>query len=91
MNEQIDILFTSAKLASKNNPWANMAIHSISMAYNISMIGQYGYQLGVARTVNGNVSQEYFRSIQRERIKHTVLAGIDILGLFLGAIDNQNK
>lgn len=66
MNEHIDILLTSAKIASRNNPWANLATHSISMAYNISMIGRYGYQLGVARTDNGYVSQEYLRSIQRE-------------------------
>ena len=91
MNEHIDILITSAKIACRNNPWANLATHSISMAYNISMIGRYGYQLGVARVNNGDVSQEYYRSIQRERIKHTLLLGLDICGLFLSAIDNQNR
>ena len=91
MNERIDILLTSAKIASRNNPWANLATHSISMAYNISMIGRYGYQLVEARADNGHVSQEYYHSIQRERIKHTVLAGIDIFGLLLSAINSQNK
>ena len=91
MNEHFDILLTSAKIASRNNPWANLATHSISMVYNISMIGRYGYQLGIVRADNGYVSQEYCRSIQRERIKHTILAGIDVVGLLLLAIDNHNK
>ena len=91
MNEHIDILLTSAKNANQNNPWANLATHSISMAYNISMIGRYGYLLGVVRANNGYVSQDYYRFVQRERIKHTVLAGMDLFGLLLLAIDNQNR
>lgn len=39
MNEHIDILLTSAKLASRNNPWADIAMHAISSGYNVAMMG----------------------------------------------------
>lgn len=34
MNEEKDILFASAKLVSLNNPWASIATHAVSSAYN---------------------------------------------------------
>lgn len=95
MNERIDILLTSAKVASRNNPWASLATHAISMAYNIyniSMIGQYGYQLQAAKATNyGYDAQECARSIQRERIKHSVLLGLDIASLYLQALSNSDN
>lgn len=52
MNEHIDIFLTSAKVASINNLLASNAMHTISMTYIISMIGQCGYQSLVARMTN---------------------------------------
>lgn len=92
MKEHTDILLTSAKAVSGNNPWASITTHAISMTYNISMIGQYGYQLQIARATNyGYASQEYLQSIRREKIKHTVLLGLDIAPLLLNFLSKLDR
>ena len=87
MNEHIDILLTSAKIASRNNPWANLATHSISMAYNASMLWHYNYQLAMAQTMGpGYMSAQQIQAMRQDRIKHTALLLIESVGLFAAGI-----
>ena len=92
MNENIDILLTTAKVASRNNPWAHLATHTLSMGYNVSMIWYYQYQLGLATAMGpGYVTQEQIHSIRQECVKHTVLGLIDGLGLLVSAIYSMSE
>ena len=87
MNEHIDILFTTAKCATRNDPWAHWATHSISTIYNVALIGHYRYQLGMmSNTGNAYVNPSVLRQYKADLLKHTVLGGLDILGLFVSAI-----
>lgn len=87
MNEHIDILLTASKLASRNNPWANLATHTVSMAYNVSMLWHYSYQLGMANAVgSGYLAAEQIQTIKRERLKHTVLLALESVGLIVSSI-----
>ena len=97
MNEHIDILLTTSKLASQNNPWAHLATHSISMGYNLSMVGYYSYQLEMLYAMSWDTSYganlalsyaaaEQVQRLKWERIKHIVLGSLDGLGLILYAI-----
>lgn len=83
MNEDKDILFASAKLASLNNPWASIATHAVSSAYNAAMIGKYRYELGLVKAGVASYSVEQVQSFRRDLIKHCVLEAIDVLGLFM--------
>ena len=92
MNENIDILLTTAKVASQNNPWAHLATHTLSMGYNVSMIWHYQYQLGLATAMGpGYMSQEQIHRIRQECVKHTVLGLVDGLGLLVTAIDSMRE
>ena len=87
MNEHIDILLTSAKIASRNNPWANLATHSISMAYNASMLWHYNYQLAMVQTMGpGSMSAQQIQAMRQDRIKHTVLLSMEGIGLVVAGI-----
>lgn len=85
MNE-IDIALMGAKMAAGKNESASVAVHSISAAYNIAQIACYSYAYGNGQRLLceglpvDSVQMEQFR---RERIKHTVLAALDITSLFL--------
>lgn len=92
MNENVDILLTTAKVASRNNPWAHLATHTLSMGYNVSMIWHYQYQLGLVNAMGpGYLTQEQIYSIRQECIKHTVLGLIDGLGLLVSAINFMSE
>ena len=85
MNE-IDIAFMGAKMAASKNESASVAVHGVSAAYNIAQIARYSYAYGNGQRLLceglpvDTVQMEQFR---RERIKHTVLATLDIASLFL--------
>lgn len=96
MNEHIDVLLTTAKFANQNNQWANIATHTISMAYNVSMLWHYNYQLGMVSAIGpGYLAAEQVQTLKQERIKHTVLLTLDCLGLLLTSFaalhENQRK
>lgn len=86
MNENIDIAFTSAKIATYNNAVASTTVHGLSALYNIGQMARYRvlyYQEQYAITNGGSakstiICEQYYR----EMWKHSVLAGIDILSLF---------
>lgn len=97
MNESIDIILTTAKVASRNNSCAHLATHSISMEYNLSMVGYYSYQLEMLYAMNrvtsygANLALSYaaaeqVQRLKQERIKHIVLGTLDGLGMILYAI-----
>ena len=86
MND-IDLLFTSAKIATRNNPWAHLTTHAFSMGYNTSMLWHYNYQLAMAQTMGpGYMSADQIQTMKQERIKHTILLGIESLGLIVSGI-----
>ena len=89
MNEDKDILFASAKLASLNNPWASIAAHAVSFAYNAVMIGKYRYELSLVKAGVASYSVEQVQSFRRDLIKHCVLEAMDVLGLFMYAVSKK--
>ena len=90
MNEHIDIILTTAKMASRNNQWASLATHTISMSYNVSMIWHYQYQLGLASAMGPNyLTAEQIQSLRRECLKHTVLGVLDGVGLLLSTVGSM--
>ena len=87
MNEHIDLLLTSAKIASRNDPKAHLATQAVSLGYNASMLWRYNYLLAMAQTVGpGYLSIEQIQAMKQDRIKHTVLLSIDCLGLIAAGI-----
>ena len=87
MNEHIDILFTTAKYATRKDPWAHLVTQSFSMGYNTSMLRRYNYQLAMAQTMGpGSISADQIQTMKQERIKHTILLGIECLGLIVAGI-----
>ena len=86
MNEHIDILLTTAKMATRNNPWAHLTTQAVSMGYNASMLWYYSNQLGMANAINpGYLTAEMVQAYKQERIKHTILLSLTCCGLFLAA------
>ena len=90
MNELIDLTFAGAKIAARNNEVASTAIHGVSAFYNIGQMAryrvlffqqQYAYINGGSHT-SSSLSEQY----RREMLKHTVLASIDVLNLFIKGI-----
>ena len=87
MNEHIDILFTTAKYATRNDPWAHFTTQAFSMGYNMSALWHYNYQLAMAQTMGpGSISAEQIQTMKQERIKHTILLGIESLCLIAAGI-----
>lgn len=82
MNEHIDILLTTAKLATRNNQAAHLATHAISMSYNATMLWHYNYQLAMSQAMGpGYMSTQQIQAMRQDRIKHTVLLSLEGLGL----------
>jgi len=87
MNEHIDLLFTTAKIATRNNPWAHLTAQTLSMGYNASMLWHYNYQLAMAQAMGPYyMSEDQFQAMKQDRIKHTVLLGIECLGMVAAGI-----
>ena len=87
MNEHIDLLFTTAKIATRNNPWVHLTTQTISMGYNASMIWHYNYQLAMAQAMGpGYLPEEQIQVMKQDRIKHTVLLSLEGLGLIVAGI-----
>lgn len=85
MNEHIDIAFAGAKVAAKDDPRASVAVHGMSLGYNIAQMGLYRYaycEALASQRMGMQVNTEQIQLYRREAIKHTVLAGLDILSLF---------
>ena len=85
MNEHIDVLLTSAKLATRENPWASIATHAISSGYNVAMIGKYSYELGLVKAGAVSYSADQVQLLQRNLAKHCALGTLDVIGLFICA------
>ena len=87
MNESIDILLSSAKIASRNNPCAHLVTNAISMGYNVSMLWHYNYQLAMAQAMGpGYLPAEQIQAMKLDRIKHTVLLSFECIGLMAAGI-----
>ena len=87
MNEHIDILLTTAKLATRNNQAAHLATHAISMSYNASILWHYNYQLAMAQAMGpGYMSAEQIQALRQDSIKHTALLLLESVGLLAAGI-----
>lgn len=87
MNENIDVLLTTAKVATHNNPWAHLATQTISMGYNASMLWYYNNQLSMAQTMGpGYLTAEQVQAMKQDLIKHTAILMMDSVGLVLACI-----
>lgn len=87
MNESIDVLLTTAKMATRNNPAAHLATQAVSMGYNASMLWHFNYQLALAQAMDpGYLPAEQIQAMKQERIKHTVLLSLEGIGLIVAGI-----
>lgn len=87
MNEHIDIFFATANKATRNDPLAHLATQTMSIGYHASMLWQYNYQLAMAQAMGPcYLQEEQIRAMKQDRIKHTVLLGIECLGLIAAGI-----
>ena len=93
MNEHIDLIFTGAKMATRNNDAASLATHSMSAFYNISQLARYRYCYYQCLNEGTQDAFAISKQYSHEMWKHTVLAGLDILSLFLmgRCRSNQNE
>ena len=93
MNENIDIAFAGAKIATRNNEIASTAIHGVSAMYNIGQMARYRYmyfqEQNAYMSGGPGASCLFMEQYRREMWKHTVLASIDILSLFLKGISGM--
>ena len=89
MNEQIDLLLTSAKLVTRGNPWPSIATRAISSGYNAAMIGKYRYELSLVKAGVVSCSVNQIHSLQRDLTKYCVLEVLDVFGLFIGAFPKK--
>jgi len=87
MNEHIDVLLTTAKVASRNNPWVHLATPTISMGYNVSMLWHYNYQLAMAQAMGpGYMPANQIQAMKQDRIKYTVLLALECAGLIVAGV-----
>lgn len=90
MNEHIDLTFAAAKMATRNNEAASIAIHGVSAFYNVEQMARYRtlcYQEQYAIVNEGSCTlSSNMEQYRREMWKHTVLASIDILSLFINGL-----
>ena len=87
MNGHIDVLLTTAKMASRNNPVAHLTAQTVSMGYNVSRLWYYNYQLGMAQAMGpGDMPLEQVQAMKQDRIKHTILLSLECIGLIAAGI-----
>ncbi|MBO4634646.1 MAG: hypothetical protein J5669_04680 [Bacteroidales bacterium] len=87
MNEHIDIILTTAKLATRNNQVAHLTTQAISMSYNATMLWHYNYQLALAQAIGpGYMSAEQIQAMKLDRIKHTVLLTLECVGVIAAGV-----
>ena len=94
MNE-IDMALMGAKVMTWNNKPASIAVHGLSVAYNIGQMTWYRMQFlnQMAALANGgtgydiNLANDY----KREMYKHAFLTGLDCLVLFLAAMPEMKE
>ena len=93
MNEHIDLTFAGAKIATRNNEIASTAVHGVSAMYNIGQMARY--RVMYFQEQNAYLSGDpgasclFKEQYRREMWKHTVLANIDILSLFIKGISGM--
>lgn len=96
MNENIDIAFLGAKVASSKNEAAHMTVLGLSMAYNLGQLARYRYLSATCRNaiaygVNCQTNMEQIGRYNREIVKHTVLGILDVATCILVGINGMRK
>ena len=93
MNEHIDLTFVGAKMATHDNEAASIAVHGMSAFYNIGQMARYRVLYFQEQYANMNggpgASATHMEQYRREMCKHTVLASLDILSLFIKGLSGM--
>ncbi|MBP5229228.1 MAG: hypothetical protein J6Z32_03680 [Bacteroidales bacterium] len=72
--------------------WTKLANHTVSSAVDIVKTYQYGYQLGLARSLGPEyATAEQIRELQERRLKHLLLGIFGALLLLLSAVGELNR
>ena len=92
MNENVDIALMAANCATRDNPWAHLATRALSMGYNASMLWYYNYQLAMAQSMGpGYIPAEQIRAMKQDRIKHTLVLGLECAVLIAAGVVALNE
>ncbi len=87
MNEGIDIALMGAKIAAGKNQAASVAVHALSVSYNIAQMARYRVMCAENLTMQSSCGVQDCVDIRnqyrKELLKHTVLTGIDVFSLFM--------
>ena len=95
MSEGIDVALMGAKVAASKNQAASIAVHTLSVSYNIAQMARY--RALYAGTLNAQLSGDCQNFVvirnqyRKEYIKHAVLTGIDVFSLFMIGLSGWNK
>lgn len=92
MKENSDIMLTAYNNKRTGFTWAQLANHTVRSAVDIMKTYQYGYQLGLARSLGPEyATAEQIRELQEKRLKSTVMGIGGALLLLIAAIGELNK
>lgn len=92
MKEKIDILFTAHKDMSTGITWTQVANHTVRSAVDIVKTYQYGYQLGLAKSMGPEyATAEQIRELQEKRMKYAIMGIGGALLLILAAVGELNR
>lgn len=74
MKDKNDILYTAHKDMSTGITWTQVANHTVRSAVDIVKTYQYGYQLGLARSLGPEyATAEQIRELQEKRLKCAIM------------------
>ena len=83
-----------AKVSNQDYSWVHVALHTLSMGYDISMALHYNNMLGKFEMTPGYASDKMVQTIKDERLKHTisgVLTGMALIIVGISCLKNNEK
>ena len=96
MNENIDIAFMGAKMASSKNEVAHMTVLGLSMAYNFGQLARYRYlsatcQNAMVYGVNYQTNMGQVERYNSEIVKHAILGILDVATCIAVGVNGLRK
>ena len=83
-----------AKVSNQGYSWAHVALHTLSMGYDISMALYYNNRLRRIEMNPRYASDKMVQTIKDERLKHTisgVLTGMALIIVGISCLKNNEK
>lgn len=80
-----------AKVSNQGYSWAHVALHTLSMGYDISMALYYNNRLRRIEMTPGYATDKMVQTIKDERLKHTisgVLMGMALIIVGISCLQN---